>query len=244
MTDIFDEIGEDLRRERLKKVWDRFGGLIILIAIFIVLGTAGWRGYEAWKHARAASNGDELLNALRLAEENQLDQAIPQLESIIQNGEDGYPTLARFRLATAYAEQGDDDRAVTMFDEIADDASISDNLRDFARLRAGYQLLNINDREAIVARLNEMANGSGPFRFSAREIMGLSAFADSDWQEAQRWFERLALDFQAPDPVRSRAQLAISVIAPNLPKETVQGNQDASQAENTPQADAEGGATQ
>ena len=48
MTDIFQEVEQDLRRERYKKAWDRYGIYVIAVAVLIVVGTAGWRGYLAW----------------------------------------------------------------------------------------------------------------------------------------------------------------------------------------------------
>ena len=43
MSDVFKEVDEDLRREQLKSIWDRFGAYIIGAAVLIVVATAGYR---------------------------------------------------------------------------------------------------------------------------------------------------------------------------------------------------------
>jgi hypothetical protein len=40
------EVEEELRSDRLKGFWDRFGPILIGAAILVVVATAGWRGYE------------------------------------------------------------------------------------------------------------------------------------------------------------------------------------------------------
>ena len=40
------EVEEELRSDRLKKVWNQFGAFIIGAAIVIVVATAAWRGSE------------------------------------------------------------------------------------------------------------------------------------------------------------------------------------------------------
>ena len=55
MTDIFDEVGEDLRRDQLKRMWQRYSGLVYGAAALIVVGTGIYEGYEAWSTSRANS---------------------------------------------------------------------------------------------------------------------------------------------------------------------------------------------
>ena len=54
MSDIFNEVDEEVRREQLKKLWERYGNLIIAAAFLVVAGVAAWRGYEYWQARKAA----------------------------------------------------------------------------------------------------------------------------------------------------------------------------------------------
>ncbi|MGA7040123.1 MAG: tetratricopeptide repeat protein, partial [Pseudolabrys sp.] len=57
MADIFHEVDEEVRREQLKKLWDRYSLYLIAAAILIVAAIAAWRGYEYWVAKRAATAG-------------------------------------------------------------------------------------------------------------------------------------------------------------------------------------------
>ena len=57
MADIFHEVDEEVRREQLKKLWERYSVYIIAAAVLIVVGIAAWRGYEYWVAKRAAAAG-------------------------------------------------------------------------------------------------------------------------------------------------------------------------------------------
>ena len=46
MADIFHEVDEEVRRERLKKLWDRYSIYIIALAVLIVAAIGAWRAYE------------------------------------------------------------------------------------------------------------------------------------------------------------------------------------------------------
>ena len=49
MADIFQEVDEEVRREQLKKLWDRYGLLVVILAILIVAGVGAWRFYQYWE---------------------------------------------------------------------------------------------------------------------------------------------------------------------------------------------------
>ena len=46
MSELFDEVDEEVRREQLKKLWDKYSIYIIALALLIIAGVGGWRGYQ------------------------------------------------------------------------------------------------------------------------------------------------------------------------------------------------------
>ena len=57
VSDIFNEVDEEVRREQLKKLWERYGILIIALAVLFVAAVGGWRGYQWWEAKKAAEAG-------------------------------------------------------------------------------------------------------------------------------------------------------------------------------------------
>src|ERR1700682_3335083 len=78
VSDIFNEVDEEVRREQLKKLWDRYGNYIVALAFLVVAAVAAggaWRGYKYWEPRRAAEAGAAYDAAARLAEEGKHDEA-------------------------------------------------------------------------------------------------------------------------------------------------------------------------
>ena len=43
MSDIFHEVDEEVRREQLKKLWDRYGNYVVAAAFLLVAAVAAWQ---------------------------------------------------------------------------------------------------------------------------------------------------------------------------------------------------------
>ena len=103
MTDIFREVDEDLRREQLKKLWDRYGSYVIGLAILIVVATAGYRFWQYWQDSQAQASGERFVAALKLGDQGKHQEAIAALTDLTRDGSGGYPVLAGFRVAAEKA---------------------------------------------------------------------------------------------------------------------------------------------
>src|SRR6202044_2660334 len=53
VSDIFNEVDEEVRREQLKKLWERYGNYLIAVCVLVVVGVGAWRGYE-WGQGKQA----------------------------------------------------------------------------------------------------------------------------------------------------------------------------------------------
>jgi hypothetical protein len=216
MSDIFREVDEDIRREQVKRLWDRFGPYVLGGAVLIVVLTAGYRGWEYWQGRQAAATGDRFLAALQLAGNGKHDEAIKALQGIIDNGSGGYPVLARFRLAGEKALAGDKTAAVAEFDAIAADRSASTEEKNMARLRAALLLVDTASEADQQSRIGDLAATGNPWRYSAREILGLAAWRAGDYVAARKYFDDINSDQDSATDLRQRAQLMLALIAARI----------------------------
>lgn len=213
MSDIFREVDEDLRREQLKRLWDRFGPYVIGVAILIVVVVAGYKLWEYWQTRQAAATGDRFVAALRLADEGKHDEAMAALTAIGNDGSGGYPILAGYRLAAEKAAAGDKAGAVADFDAIAARATTPKLIADLAKLRAAFILSDSASLADLEGRIGTYAATGNPWRNSAREILGLAAWRLNDLTAARKYFDEIAADQDAPQNVKSRAQFMLGLIA-------------------------------
>jgi len=213
MSDIFQEVEEDLRRERLRKVWDRYGIFVIAAALLIVVVTAGWRGYEAWQTNRARGAGETYSRILAQAEGALTATPADRLLAFADGSPSGYALLARFRAGTVYDQAGQQERAAQTFRELAGDASVPSLYQDLASIRLAQTLIDMGEAQearTVVAPLAEDAQN--PFNSSAQEMAGLAAYAAGDMAEARRWFSGLRDAAGTPQALQRRAEFMVALI--------------------------------
>ncbi|AYD01821.1 tetratricopeptide repeat protein [Neorhizobium sp. NCHU2750] len=209
---FFREVNEELRSDQMKYVWARYGKVAIGVAVVIVLGTAGWRGYEYWSHSNSSKAGDQFIAALQLAADGKNDDALKALETIEKDGSGSYPVLAQFRVASVLQAKGDSAGAVSTYDKIGKDGSVPEALRDLAKLRAAWILIDTGTYEQVAAQAEILSAQGHVLSNSAREALGLSAFKAGNMKQAKEWFQQIANDGQAPRNVANRAQIMLDNI--------------------------------
>jgi len=206
------EVNEELRSDQMRLVWKRFGRILIGIAVLVVLGTIGKVSYEYWRDSQASAAGDEFLAALTLARDGKKDEALTALGKLEQEGFGSYPVLARMRSASLLAET-DTQGAVNAFTAIAKDTSVPQPVRDAARLRAAYLLVDTGTYEQVSAEVEQLTTPQSATRHSAREVLGLSAYKHGDYARAKEWFDAILNDNETPRNVANRAQMLLDLIA-------------------------------
>src|SRR5690606_2108469 len=163
------EVNDEIRKDKAKAIWDRYGPALIAAVVLIILGTAAYVGYRYWDELRANRAGDAYSQALVLADSGRNDEALAAFAQLEKDGYGAYPLLARMRAATVKADKGDVDAAVKDFDAVAADASIPAVLRDMAKLRAALLLVDHGSFADVSSRVEALTADTNPLRHSARE---------------------------------------------------------------------------
>lgn len=214
---FFREVNEEIRQDKAKALWDRYGTLVIGLAVATVLGTAAFVGYEYWTGTQASRSGDDFAQALSLADAGKNDEALAALKALEADGYGSYPVLARMRAATVMVEKGDAAGAVAAFDAIANDNAVMMSMREMARLRAAFVLVDNGSYADVSQRVEQLSADTNPLRHSAREALGLSAWKEGRYQDALKLFEQISADEEAPRDARQRADLMVELIRGSSP---------------------------
>jgi hypothetical protein len=213
VSELFDEVDEDVRRDQLKQIWDRYSIFIIVAAILIVAAVAGWRGYQYVEAKKAAEAGAAFEKASDLSEQNKHAEAEAGFTALSMNAPQGYRMLARLRAAAEVATR-DPQAAVKLYDGIAADRSIGVAEQDLARIRAAGLLLETASYADLAQRLEPITAPEATFRHTAREMLALSAWRNNDMATTRRWLDLMANDAETPPGVRSRAEALQALLPP------------------------------
>ncbi len=212
MADIFHEVDEEVRRERLQKLWERYSIYIIALAVLIVAAISAWRAYEWWVAKQAAAAGAQFEQALTLSEQGKHTDAEQAFAKIATDAPAGYRVLARFRAAAELGQSKPTD-AVKAYDQIAADGSLGQTLQDLASLRAGMLLVDSSPLAEMRRRLEPLTEPGRSFRASARELLALSAWHNRDADAARKYIDLITADAETPPGARARAEMLSALIA-------------------------------
>jgi hypothetical protein len=213
VSELFNEVDEDLRREQLKKIWEKYSLLIIAVAILIVVGVGGWRGYNYLEGKKAAEAGAAFDRAVELAEQNKHAEAEAAFTKLAAEAPAGYRTMARLR-AAAEAVSRDPQAAVKLYDDIIADRTVAAPEQDLARIRAGSLLLETAPYEAMQTRLEPATANTSTYRHSARELLALSAWKANNATATRQWLDMMSNDSETPASLRTRAEALQALLPP------------------------------
>ena len=213
MSELFDEVDEEVRREQLKKLWEKYSLFIIGAALLVIAAVGGWRGYQYLEAKKAAEIGDAFNKAAELSTQNKRAEAEAAFADLAARAPSGYRMLARLRAAGEAADR-DPKAAAKMFDDIAADRSVGTEEQALARIRAAGLLLDTASYNDVQQRLQSDAAPDATFRHAARELLALSAYRANDATAARKWLDMIEADNDTPPSLRSRAEALQALLPP------------------------------
>ena len=149
---------------------------------------------------------------MTLSRENKTDEALTALATLEKDGYGAYPVLAKMRAATLQAQKGDTAGAIKVFSDISKDTALPQAMRDAARMRAAYLLVDTGTYEQVSAEAEQIAVPGNGMRHSAREVLGLAAYKAGDMAKAKTWFQQIVDDAETPRNLANRAQMLLDLI--------------------------------
>ncbi|MBX4336164.1 DUF2659 family protein [Bartonella raoultii] len=206
------EVNAEVRQEKARAFWKRYGFSIIAAVIVFLLMIVIYQIYHHEQMKKAGDIGDAFLKSLDLADTHHFDEAIKQLENVKASHFGGYPFLARLREASLRMEEGDTVKSVEAFDSVAMDEKAPQILRKVAKIRAAYILIDTGTLDDVKKRVKDMDNDIDPMRMSAREALGLAAYKANKMDEAVDYFKKISEEGALGIKITDRAQIMLELI--------------------------------
>ena len=209
MSDIFREVDEDVRTDKMTELWSKYSIAVLGLAIAIVVATAIFVYARHQKQTKAEAAGALYQAAETLAKDHKSEAAAAAFDALARTAPQGYAVLSRLRAAEELGLT-DGAGAVKALDLIAAEPAMDPLLRDLAQLRAGLLRVDEADKAELEKRFGPLLNG--PFRHTAREYLGLAALKRGDFEDAGKWFDQVVVDPNAPGNLRQRVQAFLSLV--------------------------------
>ena len=209
---FFREVDEAVRHDRYKALWDRYGVAILVLAAVLIGGVTAYKGWTVWREHEAQEAGAEFTQAMALESGDDRAKALEAFSSLAESGPRGYKILSRFQMAANEAKAGETEKAVAAYDALSVDGGVDPILQSLATLQAATLRLDDADYAEMERRLKGLADPNSAWRFSARELLGLSAYRQGDMTKAEGQFTTLLSDPATPPNMRERANMMLALI--------------------------------
>ena len=212
MNDFIQEVEEELRSERYRELWQRFGKWVIAALVLIVLGTAGFVAWRNYRSDQNASYGAELIGGLNLLDRGDGAGAVAALNHLGKNGTANYQVLAELHEAQANIALGKTPEALAIYGEIKDNSRYEPEFRDLALLLSGYVWIGLENAELLETRLKPLLGSDNPWRFGAQELIALGYLNQKNFAKARDYLTPLSQDSAAPVGIKTRAADLLSTL--------------------------------
>lgn len=210
---IFREVDEELRKERLQAIWKKYGTWIVGGVVGVVLIVGGLGIWQNWQVSQRQAAGDEFIQALKLVSKGEGEKAAKLFEKLSDDSPSGYELLARLHLAATRAKNGQTAEAEILYKKIAVDPSVDKILGDYAKLNLALLRLDGASYKETSEALGSFVTAKGTWRGTALEVIALAAMKEGKLDEAKKNFNEIIAARSLPSALKRRAQIMLDVIA-------------------------------
>jgi hypothetical protein len=219
------EVDEELRRDELQSLWQRYGRLAIALIVLILAAWGGWLYWQDREKKAAGVEGEQLSQALDDLQAGNADAALAKLAPLAQSKHVGYRASAKMAEAGVALGTNDFAGAAKTYGEVATDTSVPQPWRDLALIRQTAAEFDTIKPELVVARLRPLAAKGNPWFGSAGEMVAAAYLKMGKAELAGKMFADIGKDENVPETIRSRAvqmagSLGVDAINPPAKEET------------------------
>ena len=211
MPDIFDEVNEDLRAERARRLLQRYGFLLVIAVVLVIAGVAGWQVWQSRQHGAREAVAARFITAMQQsaatssADSPDRAQSLATFTDIAKDGPTGYRSLARLHEAADKARAGDLPAALALWDQVSADEQADPSLRRVADLLWVQHQVDTGEPALVEGRIQSLIAPDQPWRPLALEARAWLKLRTGDTAGATTALREIMTMPNAPPGVRARA---------------------------------------
>ena len=213
MSDVFQEVDEDIRQERYKTIWKRYRYyfISIIIVLIIAVATNAFLRHENFKKVNERS--DKFFNAVSISNSNS-DEALKLLNEFSKTelkSSQYNVILSLFIEAAINREKQDFSAALNVYSQIAKMENIDIFYIDYANLCAAETSISSGDIEAAIVMLEMLIKNNSPLLLIAKEYLGYVEISKGNYEKSKVLFEEIYEDASSSQEMINRVKEVLSV---------------------------------
>ncbi|MDJ1014937.1 MAG: hypothetical protein QNJ35_00385 [Paracoccaceae bacterium] len=210
---FINEVSEEVRRDRLYRLFRRYGWIAIALVILIVGGASVNEWRKATARAEAEALGDALLSAFEVSDPAARADALSALDG---EGNASRSALIALAQAAAEAEAGNLDASLATLEALSVNPGVPQVYRDVAAMKSVLAGAEVIPPEERIQRMNGLALAAGPFRLLALEQIALAEIELGRDEAALETLREILVDANITEDLRRRASQLIVALGGSL----------------------------
>jgi hypothetical protein len=211
VTDLFEEVEEQLRSDRYRQFAQKALPWMLGVAAAALIGTLGYWGFDTYRSQQAAKASEQYAAAIDAFASGDRQKARQIWTEVSKSPSAAYKALSLMHLGAYAVAEKKPAEAAKLFDEAAS-ATSEPVIGDAARLKSAFALLDTAPLKDIEARLKPLMEDGHPYRIQAREALAFARLNAGDTAGARGDFVLISQALDASQGAQSRAQAAIAMI--------------------------------
>ena len=208
MSDILRQVDEDLRKDRLLKVWRSYRIYIVGSILIILISLSGYQYYLSSTQSKNEAIVEQYINSINSTDVN---TSIEQLLELNESDNSFIKGLAKLKRAELYFATEDKGQAIKLLESISIDESLDQIIRDMALYKYLMIQLDTLDKDLYFEIIDSQDLNSSKFKYLFKELKALKYLIEGDRINSLEIFESIISDENSPINLKTRSEKFIKI---------------------------------
>ena len=207
MSDILRQVDEDLRKEKLSSLWNRFKIYIISFTLLLIISVSIYQYLEILEYNEKVSTIEKYYKA---SNNDSIEEILGKLE-IIETSNEFSQNLIDLKIADIHIVKGDTEQGLENLEQIfkSKNQSILGDLALYKYLMLKIDQVTLNEFNNLIENFNSKENN---FNYLFSELVGIKNIIDGQYSEGKIIFESLLNNASVSNEIKIRAEKYINII--------------------------------
>ena len=211
MSNLFNEIDDDLRQDRLKSIWASYKNSIFAAVIVISLILIGSESYQYLSKSKAEKSGLLFSQIIESIGDDNHELASDFIDELLESGSSDYKTYALLLRSENLISQDKLTEAKETYIDLIKKAENS-LIRDVAKLKLSYLNVDSSSFDEIEEELSIILEDDSPLSLFAYEVLAMSAYKHGLYQRGTEYLNIIVTNEKTTNGMFERAQMMLRVI--------------------------------
>ena len=206
MADIFDEVSEELKQDRLIQIWKKFSKYIISFFVITILTILSYQLFLNWSEKKLEASSQQFFTALEKLDNKKYEEGFKIFLKSSNEPHEGYRVMSLFGLAETNYKIGKIREMALNYKNIYEDVNIGLYYRNLSRLLSVMKD-NISSFEYQINILKPILNSPSKLQLLAAELEVMLHIRSDNLNEAKTKLKSLLKRADISFEQKSRLEL-------------------------------------